>query len=285
MRRRVQALVESTGFQRLIITLIVVNAAVLGLETYPELTAEWGAVLTPLNRGILAVFVVEIVLRIYAYRGRFFRSGWGLFDLFVVAIALVPASGELAILRVLRVLRVLRMLSTVRSMRRVVGALVAAIPGIASIGALLIILYYVGVVMATNLFSGISPEHFGNLGQAATSMFRIMIGDGGLGDIVEPIGRQQPAAWLFFLVFVVIATFVVLNLFIAVTVEALERQKETDPANVPGQLGAPRPEREDQLLEAIDALRHQVASLERRLDKRGVDDRGFDERRGDERRR
>lgn len=228
LRDRVTSLVESKWFQRPIIALILLNAIVLGLETYPAVMERFGNVLHIINGITIAIFVAEIALRIFAHRAAFFKDPWSLFDLFVVAIALVPATGGSAVIRVLRVLRVLRLLSAVRSMRLVVGALGAAIPGIASIGGLLAIIVYVFTVMSTTLYSAVSPVYFGDLSRSAASLFRIMIGDG-WPDIIAPLAANDPWVWLYFIVFTICATFIVLNLFIAVTVEAMDRQKAQEP--------------------------------------------------------
>ena len=162
-------------------------------------------------------------------------------------------------LRVLRVLRVLRLLSTVRSMRTVVGALVATIPGMASIAALLGMLLYIFSVMATQLFGDIDPEHFGDLGTAALSMFQITTGDDWAA-VVRPATDAEPAAWAFFILYIVLATYIVLNLFIAVAVEALERETEEMEETID--------ESTDAILASLGELKAQVASLEARLDQR-----------------
>ncbi len=266
-RRRVRALVESKPFQRFIIGLILLNAVVLGLETSPQVMAEWGEVLHLVNTVTVGIFVVEIALRIYGHGAAFFRDGWNLFDLFVVLIALVPAAEGSSVVRILRILRVLRLLSTVRSMRRVVGALGAAIPGIASIGGLLVIIVYIFTVMATTLFQQQDPASFGNLGLSATSLFRIMLGDG-WPDIIVPLAQGQEGIYAFFILFTIISTFIVLNLFIAVTVEALERQGDDEVVEAV-ESAAEREERaDDRILAELAALREQVARLERRLPQR-----------------
>lgn len=255
-RDRVLALVESTRFQWFIIAVIVVNAAVLGLETSPQLLREAGW-LAPLGWVTVAVFVVEIALRIYAHRGAFFRDGWSLFDLFVVAVALIPASGAFG---VLRVLRVLRLLSAVRSMRRVVAALVATIPGMASIGALLVMLVYVSGVVSTQLFSATDPEHFGDLPTSLLSLFQVMTGDD-WANVVRPVTDAHPGAWVFFISYILVSTYIVLNLFIAVAVEALDRQTEDDKREIVDEVE----ESERLVLDAVTELRAEVAALREEL--------------------
>lgn len=156
---RLRAFIEHRRVQGAIIILILINAALLGLETWPAAMAAAGGLILAVDRAILSVFVVEIVLRLYVHRRAFWRDPWSVFDFAVVTIALLPATGQLAVLRALRVLRVMRLLTMVPSMRRVVGALLGAIPGLLSIGLVLLIVYYVFAVIATNLFAADSePE-------------------------------------------------------------------------------------------------------------------------------
>lgn len=162
LRDRVAAWVESPAVQRFVIGVIVVNAAILGMDTSPELRASFGRWLTALDAACLAIFVVELGLKLWGHGGRFFRSGWNVFDLLVVGIALVPASGPLAVLRALRVLRVLRLASAMPQLRFVVEALLRAIPGIGAIGGLMLILFYVAAVVATSLFGATFPQWFGS---------------------------------------------------------------------------------------------------------------------------
>ena len=158
LRARVRTWIDHARFQTTIMALIVINAAILGLETDADIMAQFGEILLAVDEVILGIFVIEIVLRIYVHGLSFFRDPWSLFDFFVVGVALVPASGPFAVLRALRVLRVLRILTIVPSMRRVVGALLASVPGLGSIAMVLLLIYYVFAVMATNLFGQSFPQ-------------------------------------------------------------------------------------------------------------------------------
>ena len=254
-RARVRAFVDAPTFQWFIIGVIVVNSIVLGLETSPRLidAFPW---LSALGWITVAIFVVEITLRIYAHGRDFFRDPWSLFDLVVVAVALIPASGTLSVLRILRVLRVLRLLSAVRSMRRVVAALAATIPGMISIGALLVMLIYIAGVMSTQMFSSTDPENFGDLPTSLLSMFQVMTGDD-WAKVISPVTDEHPAAWGFFITYILISTYIVLNLFIAVAVEALEKQHEESEDEIVDELE----QSESEVLAAIESLKSEVASL------------------------
>jgi voltage-gated sodium channel len=267
---RVQKLVESPRFQHTITAIIIVNAITLGAETSERLTDSVGHILAPIDRLALGIFVLELLTKFYAYRLRFFRDPWNCFDFVVVGIALVPAGGAFSVLRALRVLRVLRLISIVPSMRRVVSTLLAAIPGVMSIVGLLILVLYVSAVMATKLFGEIAPQHFGSLGESLWTLFQVMTGEG-WPDIADEVMAQRPLAWLFFLVFILISTFVVLNLFLAVMVSAMEstRTEEPPPGGQPPAprqpTGPPSAAAEAAILVEIAALRHEVAALRSHL--------------------
>lgn len=228
LRTRLQGFIEHSYVQNIIIVLILINAVLLGLETWPVMMDLAGPFLLLLDKLILALFVVEISIRLYVFRTAFWRDPWSLFDFTVVAIALIPASGPFAVLRALRVLRVLRLLTMVPSMRRVVGALLAAIPGLGSIGLMLLVFYYVFAVIATNLFGNTHPEWFGTLGHSFYTLFQIMTLESWSMGIVRPVMESFPYAWTFFVPFILIATFTMLNLFIAIIVSAMQSYSEAE---------------------------------------------------------
>jgi voltage-gated sodium channel len=255
-RERVRRLVETPSFQRTIMTVIVVNAVLLGLETSPHTTERVDALLQGLDRAALVIFVIELTAKLYAYGWRFFRNPWNVFDLSVVAVALVPGTGPFAVLRALRLLRMLRLVSAVPSMRRVVATLLAAMPGAGAILGLLSLVMYVSAVMATSLFGPGVPEHFGNLGESLWTLFQTLTGEA-WPDIADDVMAVYPMAWIFFLIFILISTFVVLNLFLAVIVSAMESVKDTEEAEIESALRTT----EADILAEISALRRDVAEL------------------------
>ncbi len=261
LRSRLRSIVEAPRVQRLILALIVVNAVTLGLETWPAAMAAAGPLIVGADRLMLAIFTVEIALRLYAHGLRFFRDPWSVFDFVVVGIALVPATEGFSVLRALRVLRVLRIVSAVPRMRMVVRALLSAIPGLGSIVALLGLLFYVAAVMATKLFGAAFPEWFGSVPKSLYSLFQVMTLESWSMGIVRPVMEVFPFAWAFFVPFILIATFTMLNLFIAVVVSAM--QSEHDASREAGEHAA-HDERETILVE-IRALRAEMASLQRSL--------------------
>jgi voltage-gated sodium channel len=264
-RERIGAWIESAPVQRFIIAVIVINAVTLGLETSASLMARWGGVLHVLDRAALAVFVVEIGLKMFAFRLRFFRSAWNLFDFTVVAIALIPASGPLAVLRALRVLRVLRLISSVPRLRFVVEALLAAVPGIASIAGLMLLLFYVFAVMATSLFGADFPEWFGGIGASMYTLFQIMTLESWSMGIVRPVMAEHPAAWLFFVPFILIATFTMLNLFIGIIVDTMQTMHEADHASDRSEIETTMHGDTERVLAEVQRLRAEIAELRAEL--------------------
>ena len=234
-RGRLGHWIESPAPRNFIIALILINAAILGMETSPAIMDRVGPLLIAANKLILAVFVLEIMIKLIAFGPRFFRSGWNLFDFFVVGIALVPASGPLEILRALRILRVLRLLSQVPRLRQIIESLLRALPGMGWTAALLLLIFYIFAVMGTMLFGQQFPEYWGGLGRSFFSLFQIMTLESWSSGIARPMQEQIPMIWLFFVPFILISSFMVLNLFIAIIVsatqsihadeEAIERQK------------------------------------------------------------
>lgn len=213
--------VLSKPVQTFVIVVILINAGVLGLETSESIVRVTGGALSVVDMTCLAIFVVEIALKLYAQRLRFFTDAWNVFDFIVVGVALIPGADGLAVLRALRVLRVLRLISVIPALRRVVDALVRAVPGIASIAALLAIIFYVGAVMATELFGDAFPEMFGDLGASLFSLFQVMTLDN-WSIIARDVSAEIPWAPAFFVPFVLISALTVLNLFIAVIVDAMQ---------------------------------------------------------------
>ncbi|NAS23682.1 ion transporter [Herbidospora sp. NEAU-GS84] len=248
---RVRRFLERPAVQRAVVVLIVVNAITIGCETSATLMAQVGWLLVTIDHIALAVFAVEILARLYAYRRDFFTDPWNWFDLIIVVVALVPASGPTSVLRALRILRALRLVSAVPSMRRVVSALLTAVPGMASIIGLLLLMIYIAAVIATKLFGEIAPVRFDELPDSLFTLFQIMTGDD-WGTVAKEVMEHKPWAWVFFISYILISTFVALNLFIAVVVNAMNDAE-------------PSPSEELAQAELVE-LREEVAALHAKLD-------------------
>ncbi len=261
-------IVESRWFSNFVTIVIIINAITLGLETWPEAMSRYGTALTILDTSALAVFVVEIALKLWVYRLGFFKNGWNVFDFTIVSIALIPSAGALSVLRALRILRVLRLVSVVPQMRTVVGALFGALPGMGSIVAVLLLVFYVAAVMATKLFGEDFPVWFGSVGESMYSLFQIMTLESWSMGIVRPVMDVYPYAWVFFVPFVIVTSFAVLNLFIALIVNSMNKVHAEDLERHEQAETLAHSEREH-LLEEVLALRSEVRMLSDRLVSQG----------------
>lgn len=254
VRARVAAFVESDRVQHVIITLIVLNAVTLGMETSQYMMREYGPWFHAFDAFVLTVFVVEILAKLFGRGLRFFRDGWNVFDMVIVGIALLPASGPLAVLRALRILRVLRLMSVVPQMRIVIQALVSAIPGMVSIVGLIALIFYVAAVLATNFFGPLFDEWFGSVGASMYSLFQIMTLESWSMGIVRPVMKEYPYAWAFFIPFIMITTFAVINLFIGVIVDAMQSQHRQEAKEI-----------EDHVDSETAILRREIAGLRKEM--------------------
>jgi len=254
---RVKGFIESSGFRNFIMTLIVLNAITLGLETYPYDGAWFTTWMPILDRTIVAIFVVEIAMRLIVYRHRFFMNGWNWFDLTVIIISILPAAGGFSVLRALRIVRAFRLFSVMPDLRKVVEALLRAIPGMGAVMAVLGLMFYVSAVMATKFFSETNPERFGSLGESAFALFQVMTLEGWATDVAMPVMEFHPWAWIFFLVFIVLTSFAVLNLFIAIIVDSLQAKHFDDEEARDLEADADR----DKLHTEIAQMRTQITAL------------------------
>ncbi len=259
LQEKLGKFVEGRRFQTFVMVLIITNAVTLGLETMPGVMAVAGDWLHLFDKAVLAVFVFEILGKLIYRQGRFFLDGWNVFDFVIVGIALIPASGPLAVLRSLRVLRAFRLLSVVPSMRRVVQALLLAIPGIGSVGLLILLIFYVGSVISTKIFGAAFPEWFGTIGASMYTLFQVMTLESWSMGIARPVLEQFPHAWIFFIPFILVTSFTVLNLFIGIIVDAMQSQHLAEQKELDAQLDA-------QMDAQTRAMHADSVALEKRLD-------------------
>ena len=235
-RARVYELVESNTFKNAIMGVIILNAITLGMSTSDFLMGQIGGILSITDNIALTIFVAELLLKFYAYRLAFFRSAWNIFDLLVVGLGLLPRQEGLSALRGLRVIRAMRLLSVVPQMRAVVQALLDALPGMGAVIVMISIVFYVFGVMATLMYGNSFDAWFGTLGRSLYSLFQIMTLESWSMGIVRPVMEQYPSAWAFFVPFIVITAFSVLNLFIGLLVNtmqgAVEEEQEAEFENL-----------------------------------------------------
>jgi len=222
VRHKIQTLLESGAFGSFIMGVIIFNAILLGLETSDRAVRAFGPLMLFLDSLCLTIFVVELVLKMYVYRLRFFRDGWNIFDFVIVGISLLPATDGLSALRALRILRVLRLVSTAPRLRRVVEGFITALPGMASVFTLMALIFYIGAVIATKLFGSAFEEWFGTLGRSGYSLFQIMTLESWSMGIVRPVMETYPLAWLFFIPFIMVTTFAVVNLLVGLIVNSMQ---------------------------------------------------------------
>lgn len=221
-RARLAAWLEQPIIRNSIIGVILFNAVILGMETSPSIMAAAGPLILALDQACLAIFVIELVLKMVALGPRFFRVGWNIFDFVIVGIALVPGGQGLSVLRALRILRVLRVVSAVPSLRRVVEGLLTALPGMGSVFLLMSIIFYIGAVMATKLFGASFPEWFGSIGASLYTLFQVMTLESWSMGIVRPVLDVYPYAWAFFVPFIMVTTFAVVNLIVGLVVNSMQ---------------------------------------------------------------
>ncbi|OAO02084.1 hypothetical protein A8B75_13115 [Sphingomonadales bacterium EhC05] len=250
MVERLRILIESSRFQNVILAVIIINAIIIGMETSSAMMEQFGGILIVLDTIALGIFIVEILLKLFVYRLSFFKNGWNVFDFVIVAVALLPTGGNLSVLRALRILRALRLVSAMPKMRKVVQGLFAAIPSMGTVILLLGLVFYIAAVMATKLFGGEFPQWFGSIGDSLYSLFQIMTLESWSMGIVRPIMEIYPWAWVFFVPFVLVTSFVVLNLFIAIIVNAMHEEADEE-----------QTAQRDEILNEIKAIRRDVAEM------------------------
>ena len=253
----IKSLVESSRFQNFIIFVIIFNGMILGLQTSRELSDNTQVLLNLADLICLSIFIIEILMKLFVYRFSFFKEGWNVFDLLIVAVALIPSSGGLSILRAFRILRVLRLITAVHSFRRVVTGMLIAIPGVGSVAGLLLLVFYISGVLSTMLFGQDFPQWFGTLGRSMYSLFQIMTLESWSMGIVRPVMEVQTYAWVFFIPFIMVTTFTVLNLFIGIVVDAMATVKEAEQDELREELHGDH----ESIESLIEGLRSEISAL------------------------
>lgn len=253
-------IVESLWFRNFILAVIIINTIMLGLETWPKAMDVAGELIIWLDRIAIYIFTIEIIMKLIAYRLRFFRDGWNIFDFIIVAVAYVPSSAGLSVLRALRILRALRLISIVPSMRKVVQGLLSAIPSMGAVVILLVLTFYIAAVMATKLFGATFPQWFGTLGESLYTLFQVMTLESWSMGIVRPIMEVHPFAWMFFVPFVLVSAFVVLNLFIAIIVNSMQEEQ-----------GEASHQERDAILHEIKAMRSEMEQLKMSIERKNIE--------------
>ena len=257
-----QRLVEAPAFEYTIISIIMFNGALLGLGTSPALNERFGDWILLGNQAALTIFVVEALLKMVAASPRvlgYFKDGWNIFDFLVIVFALIPATGQFAMIaRLARLLRVLRLVSTVRDLRLIVSALVRSIPSVGHVMMLMSIIVYIYAIMGYHLFHENDPENWRNLGVSLLTLFNIITLEGWTVVMYTAL-EVHPLAWLYFVSFVILGTFVVINLFIAIIINNLDEAKLERLRDIES------PVSREELMREIRATQEALLRLEARL--------------------
>jgi len=266
-REKIKQFIESHYVQNFIIGLIVLNSITIGFETSEKVMSSVGDTLLLIDKIILAIFVLEITLKLYAHGFSFFKSGWNIFDFSIVAIALLPASGTLAVLRSLRIFRSLRLIKNVPRLRFIVESLFHSLPSLVWIFVLLALVFYVFSVIGTKLFGADYPQWFGTLAASMFSLFQIMTLEG-WAEISRAVMEKYPLANIYFILFILLASYTTLNIFIAIVVNTMsEVQQKTSKEEIEKIEDIIQDEK-DELRKDIRQLKEQITKMEEKLTKR-----------------
>lgn len=264
LQQHLRTIVGVPLFEYSIVGLILLNAAILGLETNATLVTRFGSWFQLGHHLILAAFIIEAALKITAVAPRFklyFGDGWNLFDFSVILLSLLPATGELAMIaRLARLLRVLRLFSTIPELRLIVATLMRSIPSMGHVILLMSIIFYIYAITGYHLFHSHDPEHWGDLGLAALTLFRVVTLEDWT-DVMYTALDLYRWAWLYFISFIFVGTFVIINLFIAVVLNNLEQAKieELDTLR--------QPTSRDELLKELAATQQALVRLRERMER------------------
>ena len=251
-----RSIVEHKWFERFILSVIVISGITMWLETSAQMMNSYWTILHSFDKIIIAIFTIEAIMKIIVYRGNYFKNGWNIFDFLIVIVSLVPTSWPLQVLRIFRVFRLLRLVTIIPSMRKIVSALLGVIPGIASVSALLIIIYYVYAIIVTQLYGTDFPQWFWTLSESFYTLFQIMTLESWSMWIVRPVMEAYPQSWIVFVSFVLIATFVMVNLVIAIVVEAMNKITKEEEEHIIGSIET-----------AQNATKHDIQKLEEKIEK------------------
>ena len=251
---------SSRWFQNAALAVIVANAVLIGFETSPALWERHGGVFNVLNAAVQVIFVVEIAVRLLAFGPRvhrFFLDGWNVFDFTIVALSLLPVAGPFAtVARLARLLRALRVVSALPELRLIVATMLRSIPSLANVVVLLGLILFVYAIVGVHLFAGVDPGNWGSLPRAGLTLFEILTLEGWV-DLMNTSLAATTWAWIYYVSFVVLAVFVVINLFIAIVINNLEAAKREESIPADSQAGA--------LAARLGGIRDQLEAIESAL--------------------
>nr|5EK0_A Chain A, Chimera of bacterial Ion transport protein and human Sodium channel protein type 9 subunit alpha [synthetic construct]5EK0_B Chain B, Chimera of bacterial Ion transport protein and human Sodium channel protein type 9 subunit alpha [synthetic construct]5EK0_C Chain C, Chimera of bacterial Ion transport protein and human Sodium channel protein type 9 subunit alpha [synthetic construct]5EK0_D Chain D, Chimera of bacterial Ion transport protein and human Sodium channel protein type 9 sub len=268
MYLRITNIVESSFFTKFIIYLIVLNMVTMMVEKEGQ-SQHMTEVLYWINVVFIILFTIEIILRIYVHRISFFKDPWSLFDFVVVIISIVGmfladlietyfvSPTLFRVIRLARIGRILRLVTAVPQMRKIVSALISVIPGMLSVIALMTLFFYIFAIMATQLFGERFPEWFGTLGESFYTLFQVMTLESWSMGIVRPLMEVYPYAWVFFIPFIFVVTFVMINLVVAIIVDAMAILNQKEEQHIIDEVQS----HEDNINNEIIKLREEIVEL------------------------
>jgi len=264
MKDQVHQIVSAPWFERAIIAFILINGVILGMETAPSLVEHYGGLMHLGNHLILGIFILEALLKMIAVApqvDRYFRDGWNIFDFSVIVFSLIPATGEFAMIaRLARLLRVLRLVSTIPELRLIVSTLVRSIPSMIHVMTLMSVIFYIYAITGYQLFHEHDPTHWRSLGISLLTLFRVVTLEDWT-DVMYTAMDFHPLSWMYFVSFVVLGTFVVINLFIAVVINNLDEAKAERLAELQG------PVTQKEILTDLRDTQKALKRLEERLER------------------
>lgn len=228
MQKKLNRFIRGKIFHDFIVTVIIINAIIVGLDTSKTLSAKFGDWITFINNTCLIIFSIEIALRIIVEKLSFFKRGWNLFDFFIIATSLITEIGVFSVFRIFRIIRILRLVSLIPKMRIVSQALFKTMSSMLGVAVLLAILFYIYAVVSTHLYGEKFPQWFGTLGESFYTLFQIMTFESWSMGIVRPVMTEYPNAWIIFISFLLITSYIILNIAIGIVVDCIGEIKNSD---------------------------------------------------------
>ncbi len=266
MRERFKIFIESKAVTNFILAVIIINSILLGLLTYPALCQRFGSLMHLLCNICVVIFSIEIFIKLYVYKSSFFKDGWNNFDFILVAMSWIPTGGVFSsfrAFRVLRALRALRLVTRLERLRIIVQAIIESIPNVGWASVLLLLLFYIFAIMGTTMFAEAFPLFFGSIGKSMYSLFQIMTLESWSMGIARPVIAVFPYAWVYFVTFILISSFIVMNVIVGIVVNAIsELSAKTKQENFNKQL-----EEAGDLKKEIHKLKEQIKIVEALVDK------------------
>lgn len=260
-------LTDSKIFKNAIVIIILINSIVLGLITSDAIYAKFGTILESILSASVIIFTIEIILRIIAKGWRFFINGWNLFDFLLVAIAFLPDTGAAITFRIFRVLRALRMVSSMKKLRHIVSAILVSAPHVFWAAVLLMIIFYIFGIMGQNLFHEEFPQWFGTLGETIYTLFQVTTLESWSMGIARPVMQVFPWAWCYFVPFVMVSSYIVLNVVVGVVVNATSDLDDDDDLTDMKAKMKSKKVTNAEIMQQIKDLKNHIERLEAKLDK------------------